>query len=347
MMPPLSFPVPPKYLKQAKMSVVNTSSMTPADAQKAILSIEKQLSVLRSFAGMPAEAPLKKGRGAGKKNKAASVTSDGEPKKKRELTPQIQAMNEERKAIFEELKSNWTKENPDYASLDAAALKTAVTNGEVTAKPRFSDALKEHSKRQREGDPEKQAKYEAYRAKTDEKQAQKKSGASSVASASDSGSVAAPATGEVKKERKNPWLGLTEEQKAERVAKMTAGKLAKKTAAATAAEPTAAAPPVAVAVSVAPQKPSVPKPSVPKPSAPKPAAAPVAAPASTVEVVEASPDDEEAFQPFEFKGVKYWKNGLQYVYKKTSDGGFGEYLGRYDVPKRKIDTTVPEPPVED
>jgi len=45
--------------------------------------------------------------------------------------------------------------------------------------------------------------------------------------------------------------------------------------------------------------------------------------------------------------VKYWKNGLQYVYKKTSDGGFGDYLGRYDVPKRKIDTTVPEPPVED
>ena len=85
------------------MSVVNTSSMTPADAQKAILAIEKQLSVLRSFAGMPTEAPLKKGRGAGKKNKAASVTSDGEPKKKRELTPQIQAMNEERKAIFEEL----------------------------------------------------------------------------------------------------------------------------------------------------------------------------------------------------------------------------------------------------
>ena len=348
-MSPPTFPVSPKHLKQAKMSVSQSTSMTPADAQKAILAIEKQLSTLRVFAGMPTEVPLKKGRGKGK-GKAEST--DGEPKKKRELTPLIAAMNEERKHIFEELKASWAEKNAEFASLDPKALATAVKNGEVEAKPRFSDALKEHSKRQREGDPEKQAKYEAYRAKTDEKQAQKKSGASSVASASDSGSVAAPATGEVKKERKNPWLGLTEEQKAERVAKMTAGKLAKKTAAATAAEPTAAAPPVAasVAASVAPaaaQKPSVPKPSVPKPSAPKPAAAPVAAPASTVEVVEASPDDEEAFQPFEFKGVKYWKNGLQYVYKKTSDGGFGEYLGRYDVPKRKIDTTVPEPPVED
>ena len=336
MMPPLSFPVPPKYLKQAKMSVVNTSSMTPADAQKAILSIEKQLSVLRSFAGMPAEAPLKKGRGAGKKNKAASVTSDGEPKKKRELTPQIQAMNEERKTIFEELKSNWTKENPDYASLDAAALKTAVTNGEVTAKPRFSDALKEHSRRQREGDPEKQAKYEAYRAKVDAEQASKKSGASSVVSEE---AEDAP-SGEVKKERKNPWADLSDEQRAERVAKMKAGKAAKKEAASTVvavAEPVAAPAPAPVAE----KRPVKAAPS--KPSAPKPTPVPVE---EKVEVIQASADDEEAFAPFEFKGVKYWKNGLQYVYKKTSDGGFGDYAGRYDVPKRKIDATVPEPPSE-
>jgi hypothetical protein len=85
-----------------------------------------------------------------------------------------------------------------------------------------------------------------------------------------------------------------------------------------------------------------------KPTAPKPSAAPapVAVKEETVEVVQASADDEEAFAPFEFKGVKYWKNGLQYVYKKTSDGGFGDYAGRYDVPKRKIDATVPEPPSE-
>jgi hypothetical protein len=324
--------------------------MTPADAQKAILAIEKQLSTLRLFAGMSAELPLKKGRGKGK-GKAESP--DGEPKKKRELTPLIAAMNEERKQIFEELKASWAEKNADFTSLDAKALSAAVKNGEVEAKPRFSDALKEHSKRQREGDPEKQAKYEAYRAKTDEKQAAKKSGASSVASASDSGSVhessASPATGEVKKERKNPWLGLTDEQKAERVAKMTAGKLAKKAAAAAEpAAPVAASAAAAVAATpVVPQKPSVPKPSAAKPSAAKPVAASVVAPAPSVEVVEASADDEEAFQSFEFKGVKYWKNGLQYVYKKTSDGGFGDYLGRYDVPKRKIDTTVPEPPVED
>jgi hypothetical protein len=327
--------------------------MTPADAQKAIMAIEKQLSTLRLFAGMSAELPLKKGRG---KNKGKAESPDGEPKKKRELTPLIAAMNEERKQIFEELKASWAEKNADFTSLDAKALSAAVKNGEVEAKPRFSDALKEHSKRQREGDPEKQAKYEAYRAKTDEKQAAKKSGASSVASASDSGSVhesgAVPATGEVKKERKNPWADLTEEQKAERVAKMTAGKVAKKAAAAAASAPVAVAPSVAAAVPASTASNAAAAPAVaekrPVKVAPKPVA-PVSAPApaAAVEVVEASADDEEAFQPFEFKGTKYWKNGLQYVYKKTSDGGFGDYVGRYDVPKRKIDTTVPEPPVED
>ena len=338
------------------MTDSQSTSMTPADAQKAILAIEKQLSTLRVFAGMSAELPLKKGRG---KNKGKTETPDGEPKKKRELTPLIAAMNEERKQIFEELKASWAEKNADFISLDAKALSAAVKNGEVDAKPRFSDALKEHSKRQREGDPEKQAKYEAYRAKTDEKQAAKKSGASSVASASDSGSVnesgAVPATGEVKKERKNPWLGLTEEQKAERKAKMAAGKEAAKkvreAAAASVAAPVAAPAPApvstasnaAAAPAVAEKRPVKVAPKAAA-SAPAPAPAPVAA---AVEVVEASADDEEAFQPFEFKGTKYWKNGLQYVYKKTSDGGFGDYLGRYDVPKRKIDTTVPEPPVED
>ena len=332
-------------------------SMTPADAQKAIMAIEKQLSTLRLFAGMSAELPLKKGRG---KNKGKTESPDGEPKKKRELTPLIAAMNEERKQIFEELKASWAEKNADFTSLDAKALSAAVKNGEVEAKPRFSDALKEHSKRQREGDPEKQAKYEAYRAKTDEKQAAKKSGASSVASASDSGSInesgAVPATGEVKKERKNPWLGLTDEQKEERKAKMAAGKEAAKkvreAAAASVAAPVSAPASVAAAVPVSTASNAAAAPAVaekrpvkvaPKPVAPVSAPAPVAA----VEVVEASADDEEAFQPFEFKGTKYWKNGLQYVYKKTSDGGFGDYVGRYDVPKRKIDTTVPEPPVED
>ena len=98
------------------MTDSQSTSMTPADAQKAILAIEKQLSTLRLFAGMSAELPLKKGRGKGK-GKAESP--DGEPKKKRELTPLIAAMNEERKQIFEELKASWAEKNPEFTSLDA------------------------------------------------------------------------------------------------------------------------------------------------------------------------------------------------------------------------------------
>jgi hypothetical protein len=116
---------------------------------------------------------------------------------------------------------------------------------------------------------------------------------------------------------------------------MKAGKVAKKEASSEAVAEVAPAAPAPVAEK-RPVKTVPPKPTTPKP-APK---------EEKVEVVAASADDEEAFQPFEFKGVKYWKNGLQYVYKKTTDGGFGDYVGRYDVPKRKIDATVPEPPVE-
>ena len=340
------------------MTDSQSTSMTPADAQKAILAIEKQLSTLRVFAGMSAELPLKKGRG---KNKGKTETPDGEPKKKRELTPLIAAMNEERKQIFEELKASWAEKNADFTSLDAKALSLAVKNGEVDAKPRFSDALKEHSKRQREGDPEKQAKYEAYRAKTDEKQAAKKSGASSVASASDSGSVnesgAVPATGEVKK-RKNPWLGLTDEQKEERKAKMAAGKEAAKkvreAAAASVAAPVAVTASVAVVAPVSTASNAAAAPAVaekrPVKVAPKAAAsapAPAPAPVAPVEVVAGDADDEETYAHWEHKGVKYWKNGLHYLYKRNLDDSFGAWAGRFDVPKRKIDTTVLEPPVED
>ena len=86
-----------------------------------------------------------------------------QPKEKRELSAAILKMNGERGAIFEELKAAWCSAHPEYVALDAAALKSAVKSGAVPAKPRFSDALQEHSRRLRENDPAKQAKYEAYR----------------------------------------------------------------------------------------------------------------------------------------------------------------------------------------
>ena len=156
-------------------------AISSADAIKAIAAIEKQLAALRVFAGMPAEAVAVKGKPAASTEKPAASTE--KPESKRVLSESMRRMNEERAAVFEELKEAWALANPDFASLDEKAYKLAVKNAEVEARPRFSDALQEHSRRGRAGNPEKEAKYEAYRAKTDAEQAQKK-GNASVSSAS-------------------------------------------------------------------------------------------------------------------------------------------------------------------
>ena len=68
-------------------------AISSADAIKAIAAIEKQLSALRAFAGMPAEAV---------KSKPAASTE--KPESKRVLSESMRRMNEERAAVFEELK---------------------------------------------------------------------------------------------------------------------------------------------------------------------------------------------------------------------------------------------------
>ena len=269
-------------------------AISSADAIKAIAAIEKQLSALRAFAGMPAVAV---------KSKPAASTE--KPESKRVLSPLIIKMNEERAAVFEELKEAWALAHPDFASLDAKALALAVKNGEVEARPRFSDALQEHSRRACALDPAKKAKYEAYRAKTDAEQAQKK-GIASVSSAS---SAPKPEPVADAKKRKPQ----SEETKAAAAIKRAATKAAKLSVPAAAPNPFDEAP---------------------LPSAP-----------AGAKVVEASADDEEAYADWEHKGAKYWKNGLQHVYKQNSDKGFGAWAGRYDEIKKVI-VMIPEPPVE-
>ena len=276
-------------------------AISSADAIKAIAAIEKQLAALRVFAGMPAEA-------VAVKSKPAASTE--KPESKRVLSPHIVRMNEERAAVFEELKEAWALANPDFASLDDKAYKLAVKNGEVEARPRFSDALQEHSRRGRAGNPEKEAKYEAYRAKTDAEQAQKK-GSASVSSASSAPKPEPVA--DVKKRKPQ-----SEETKAAAKIKRAATAAAKLTA--------------SVALVVAAPNPFD---ETPLPTAP-----------AGAEVVEASADDVEAFAEWEHKGAKYWKNGLHWVYKRNSDKSFGAWVGRWDSAKKVIDTREEEPAVE-
>ena len=185
-------------------------------------------------------------------------------KSKRTLSNAMVKMGENRKVIFEELKRKWAEENPSFVSLNASALKAAVARGEVKKKPVFSDALQEHSRRQREGNPEKEAKHAAYRSKVEGQRALK---------------PAKSASRKKGKPANNGYVAL--------------------------------------------------------PAGPK-----------NAEVVAASANNVEAFKPFTLKGEEYWKNGLNFVYKKTSEGSFGDYVGKYDATKDEIDTSVEEPPVE-
>ena len=275
-------------------------AISSADAIKAIAAIEKQLSALRAFAGLPAVA-------VAVKSKPAVSTET-----KRVLSPSMVKMNEERAAVFEELKEAWALANPDFASLDEKAYKLAVKNGEVDAKPLYSEALAEYSRREREGNPEKQAKYEAYRAKV-EADPRRKKGNASVSSASVSSASSAPKpepVADVKKPR--VW---SEAAKAKNAIKRAATKAATKAASVVVAAPN-------------------PFDETPLPTAP-----------AGAEVVEASADDEEAFRPFEHKGAKYWKNGLHWVYKRNSDESFGAWVGFWDSAK-KVFGDEKEPPVE-
>ena len=304
-----------------------------------------------------------------------------QPKEKRELSAAILKMNGERGAIFEELKAAWSSAHPEYVALDAAALKSAVKSGAVPAKPRFSDALQEHSRRLRENDPAKQAKYEAYRKVADAKTA-KIQAARAAASVTPSAPPSAPAsvTSTSENKRKNPWLDLTDEQKKERIAKMQTGKLAKKEAALVS---------VPVAASVAVPAPSASNPfddaaateapasdaesatSSKKRGPPKgvklseeerikraakakatrdakkvagAAAVPLPAspPSSSASSVIVDEIDEETFTKQQIGSKIVYKNALGHVRAYTTEGA-GIWLGMYDPVKKVIDVSVPEP----
>ena len=302
-----------------------------------------------------------------------------QPKEKRELSAAILKMNGERGAIFEELKAAWSSAHPEYVALDAAALKSAVKSGAVPAKPRFSDALQEHSRRLRENDPAKQAKYEAYRKSADAKTAKIQA---ARAAPSEAVTVSAPAsvTSTSENKRKNPWLEMTDEQKAERIAKMQTGKKDKKAAALVAA-------PVAVAVAVAVPSASNPFDDAVATEAPasdtesatsskkrgppkgvklseeerikraakakatrdakKVAGAaavplPASPPSSSASSVIVDEIDEETFTKQQIGSKIVYKNALGHVRAYTTEGA-GIWLGMYDSAKKVIDATVPEP----
>lgn len=189
----------------------------------ALAAIESQVATMRSAISTEAK-PLAKSKRASAKQAA---DADAPPKPKREINPKIAAMNDERKVIFKEMKDAWSNANPSFASLDSVELKKAITEGRVAKPPSFPDAIKEHSRRLRENDPEAEARHQTYLAK----RAKKEVAPVVAAKAADTETVASGNSSDSKSKRgPKPGFKLSDEEKAKRAEKRKQNAVAKKIA---------------------------------------------------------------------------------------------------------------------
>ena len=200
------------------------------------------------------------------------------------------------------------------------------------------------------------------------------SAAASVASDADGGAPVASEAEPAKKVRKNPWAGLSDEQRAERVKKMQDAKAAKKAAAASSSDADAEAPASdaesapAVSVTSSEKKKRGPKKfadmtpeelaeakakraaNAAKKEVKTPAEAPSvradlpALPASPA-VSAASVGSLIGFQRVMLSGMPLWVNlTTGHAYNRLSDGGKGDWAGIFHrTPKPHLDDSVAEP----
>ena len=276
---------------------------------------------------------------------AANKTAPTEPKAekpKRELSAGVIA---------------WNKQvNETLVQMKADGWRHPLTGKE----PIYRDALAEAARLRGLADPAIAAKQAEQKAKKAEKKAEKASSASSVVSAPES-APSEPSVSTEKKAKKNPWADMTDEQKAERVAKMKAGREAKKLAAAepAVAEPASDAesatssvkkrgPPKGVKLSEEERIRRATKAKATRDAKKLTAlpALPASAPESAAASVVVSDDeiDEETFTKQQLPNSSriVYKNGLGHVRAYTPQG-VGAWLGMYDPVKKAIDASVPEP----
>jgi hypothetical protein len=281
------------------------------------------------------------------------MVADSEHKPKRELSAGVIAWN---KQVHETL-----------AQMKADGWRHPQTGKE----PIYRDALAEAARLRGLADPAVAAKQAEQKAKKAEQKAKKASSSASVASApSESEPVAE------KKAKKNPWADMTDEQKAERIAKMKAGREAKKLAASvvpaiasvstnpfedtpapaeTASDAESAAsstkkrgPPKGVKLSEEERIKRATKAKATRDAKKLAAlpALPVSAPVSAASSVVVSDDeiDEETFTKQQLPNSSriIYKNALNHVRAYTPQG-VGAWLGMYDPVKKTIDASVPEP----
>ena len=162
------------------------------------------------------------------------------------------------------------------------------------------------------------------------------------------GDAAPASTGKPKKERKNPWAGLTAEQREAKVAAMKAGRAAKKAAdegllddeagGASAEEIRAAANRMRATITERPPSPKM-------TSVSNAAASSSSAAAASSSTAAASSSGPEGFQKIILNNKSYWVNQVTgHAYHRLKDQSQGEWAGLFSkTPKPHIDDSVPEP----
>jgi hypothetical protein len=325
-----------------KMSSTNVSTVL-AQLLSEVKSMNGRLSTLE---GLVSAKPSGSAAASGKPSEAAS----GAKKAKKERDP----------AAPKRAPSAWVLFTGRVRSVLAGAGFEKKDLGVDTIM--FSSSLKEENAKL---DSWSDADILARRAAWVKPEVSKKKASAAPSVVLEDGEVEDEAPAAAKKERKNPWAGLSEEQKAERVAKMKAGKAAKKAAEAPSEEE---APPsdgeAAPSVTSSEKKKRGPKKfsemtpeeleaakakraakkSAKSSEAPKSSAAPAlpALPPSPKSSV-GSPLD--GFQRVMLSGEPYWVNlASGHCYRRLSDGGQGEWAGIFHrTPKPHIDDSMPEP----
>lgn len=94
---------------------------------------------------------------------------------KRALNPKIVALNDERKKVYAEMQASYFEANPSAVGIEPTEIRKMAKEGKMPPFPTYPQALKEHSKRMSEADPEHAKKAKARRDALDAKQAEKKS----------------------------------------------------------------------------------------------------------------------------------------------------------------------------
>ena len=200
----------------------STTPMNMSSILAALAAIESQVASVRSAISSEAKPSLaSKSKKASAKQAPADADADADApvKTKRLINPKIAAMNDERKVIFAEMKGAWALANPSFASLAPAELKKAISEGQVAKPPSFPDAIKEHSRRLRENDPEAEARHQTYLAKRAKKEVAPVALAVST-KAADTETVASGNSSDSKSKRgPKPGFKLSDEEKAKRAEK--------------------------------------------------------------------------------------------------------------------------------